>query len=170
MSWPAFRHDCIFWIYLWPLFQPSVAKNFSLTFHFYVPGCLPHVDDLKGQCQEIFSSGYFHGSSSHKSLKITLRSFWSFSKILGDIRKLRKTTSINEKGCKQCHWCQWHRSKYWKNIRLLTPYSDFKEKNYLYVYSTSEGVQTKWLTFFRRKIFSICHWCQRYLWCTLSYE
>jgi hypothetical protein len=33
-----------------------------------------------------------------------------------------------------------------------------------------KGAQTKLLTFFCLKIFSICHWCRWHRWCTLSRE
>jgi hypothetical protein len=55
---------------------------------------------LKGQCHEIVASGFFHESSSPKPLKIALGSFQIFSKILGDIRKSRCSTSINDTGGK----------------------------------------------------------------------
>jgi hypothetical protein len=48
---------------------------------------------LKGQCQEIIFSGFFHLSSFPKPLKITSGSgsFGFFSKLRGDIRKSRCT-------------------------------------------------------------------------------
>ncbi len=55
----------------------------------------------------------------------------------------------------------------WANIGIKV---NFKEKIYLNVYSTTHGVQTKLLTFFRRKIFSIGHWCQGHRWRTMSCE
>jgi hypothetical protein len=42
-----------------------------------------------------FASGFFHESSSPKSLKITLGSFRNFSEIRGDIPKSRCTIGIN---------------------------------------------------------------------------
>jgi hypothetical protein len=45
--------------------------------------------------------------------------------------------------------------KKWNNIRLLTPESELKEKIYLYVNSTNQDVQTKYLKLFLLKIFSI---------------
>jgi hypothetical protein len=53
---------------------------------------------LKGQCHEIFDSGFFHESPSPKPLIITLGSFRIFLKILGDIRNSRCTTGVNDTG------------------------------------------------------------------------
>jgi hypothetical protein len=47
---------------------------------------------LQGQCHEIFASGFYHESSSHKPLKKTLGSFLTFSKIRGYIRTSISTT------------------------------------------------------------------------------
>jgi hypothetical protein len=47
---------------------------------------------LKGQCHEIFASGFFHESPFPKPLKMTLGSIRIFSKIRRDIRKSRCTT------------------------------------------------------------------------------
>jgi hypothetical protein len=47
-----------------------------------------------------FASGFFHESSSPKSLKITLGSFQIFPKIQGDTHKSRCTTSIIKTGDK----------------------------------------------------------------------
>jgi hypothetical protein len=46
----------------------------------------------------LFASGFFHESSSAKSLKITLGSFQIFSKIRRDICKSWCTTGINDTG------------------------------------------------------------------------
>ncbi len=58
-----------------------------------------------------FASGFFHESSSPKSLKITLWSLQFFSKICKDIHRSKCTTGINiQQHCWQiCHWCQRHR-------------------------------------------------------------
>ena len=58
------------------------------------------MSPLKGQCHEIFASGFFHESPSLKPLKITLGSFQFYSKIRGDIRKSRCTTGVNDTGGK----------------------------------------------------------------------
>ncbi len=58
------------------------------------------VTYLKGQCHEIFCFRFFHESPSPKLLIITLGSFRIFSKIRGDIRKSRCTTSVNDTGGK----------------------------------------------------------------------
>ena len=55
---------------------------------------------LKGQCQEIFASGFFHESVSPKPLSIPLGPFRIFSKIRGDIRSSRLTTGISDTGGK----------------------------------------------------------------------
>jgi hypothetical protein len=49
-------------------------------------------DRLKGQCHEIFASGFFLEPVSPKSLIIPLGPFRNFSKILGDIRSSRFAT------------------------------------------------------------------------------
>jgi hypothetical protein len=53
---------------------------------------------LKGQCHEIFSTGFFRESSSLKPLIIALGLLRIFSKIRGDICKSRCTTGINDTG------------------------------------------------------------------------
>jgi hypothetical protein len=51
---------------------------------------------LKGQCHEFFASGFFHEPSSPKHQKNNIRGmFRIFSKIRGDIRKSRCTTSAS---------------------------------------------------------------------------
>jgi hypothetical protein len=55
---------------------------------------------LKGQCHEIFASGFFYESVSPKPLSIPLGPFRIFSKIRGDIRSSRLTTGINDTGDK----------------------------------------------------------------------
>jgi hypothetical protein len=52
---------------------------------------------LKGQCHEIFASGFFHESSFTKSLKITKG---HFPKIRADVRKSKCTTGISDTGGK----------------------------------------------------------------------
>ncbi len=137
---------------------------------------------FKGTVSGVFSSGYFHESSSHKSLKITLRSFQIFAKILGDIRKLRWTTGINETaayfatrttglldtGGKLATQCQ----RFWQKI--CRGVND-AEAN---IGTISDWLHLKWILrkkiiylftqYPRRKIFSICHRCQRHWWWTLS--
>jgi hypothetical protein len=44
--------------------------------------CPKSFRPLKGQCHEIFASGFFHESSSPKSLKKALRSFQFFQKFV----------------------------------------------------------------------------------------
>jgi hypothetical protein len=58
------------------------------------------TSSLKGQCHEIFASGFFHESPSPNPLIITVGSFRIFSKIRGDIRKSKFTTSVNDTGGK----------------------------------------------------------------------
>ncbi len=48
---------------------------------------------LKGQWHEIFNFGFFHESVSPKPLSIPSGPFRNFSKILGDIRSARCTTT-----------------------------------------------------------------------------
>ena len=55
---------------------------------------------LKGQCHEIFASGFFHESVSPQLQSIPFRPFRIFSKICGDIRESRCTTGINDTGGK----------------------------------------------------------------------
>ncbi len=71
--------------------------NEKTVFNFKVPyTCIA----LKGQCTRYFVSGFFHESSSSKTLKITLGSFRIFSKIRGDIRKSRCITGVVDTGGK----------------------------------------------------------------------
>jgi len=51
---------------------------------------------LKGQCHEIFASGFFHESVSPKPLSIPVGPFRIFKKIRGDIRSSRLTTGIKD--------------------------------------------------------------------------
>ncbi len=51
---------------------------------------------LKDRVTRFFLQVFFHESSSHKPLQITVGSFQIFSKILGVIRKWRCTTGIND--------------------------------------------------------------------------
>jgi hypothetical protein len=55
-------------------------------------------NDLKGQCHEIFASGFFHESVSPMPLSIPLGPIRIFSRIRGDIRSSRLTTGINDTG------------------------------------------------------------------------
>ncbi len=60
--------------------------------------CLEIVTALKGQCHEIFCFWFFSWISFPQPESILLRQFGIFSKIRGDIRKSRCTTSINDSG------------------------------------------------------------------------
>jgi hypothetical protein len=71
--------------------QTQLINKNKKTWAKYTPLTL-----LKGQCHEIFASGFFHESPSPKLLIITLGSFRIFSKIRGDIRKSRFTTGVND--------------------------------------------------------------------------
>jgi hypothetical protein len=55
---------------------------------------------LKGQCHEIFASGFFHESIFPQTQSIPLGPFKIFSKIHGDICKSRCTTGISDTGGK----------------------------------------------------------------------
>jgi hypothetical protein len=55
---------------------------------------------LKGQCHEIFASGFFLESVSPKPLIIPLGPFRNFSKIRGDIRSPRFATGVSDTGGK----------------------------------------------------------------------
>ncbi len=65
--------------------RPSKAQHYRNTFH------------LKGQCHEIFDSGFFHESVSPKPLS---RPFQILSKIREDIRSSRCTTNVVDTGGK----------------------------------------------------------------------
>jgi hypothetical protein len=60
------------------------------------------LHDLKGQCHEIFCFRFFSWITFPQApdTVITLGSFRIFSKIRGDIRKLRCTTGVNDTGGK----------------------------------------------------------------------
>ncbi len=63
--------------------------------------------------------------------------------------------------CHRCHWHRW-RADTWKWT--------WRQK-FIYMFPLlPKGGQTKLLKFFWLKIFSICHWCQRHWWQTLSCE
>jgi hypothetical protein len=111
---------------------------------------------------------FFHESSSPKHLKITSGSFQKFSKIGSDIRKSMWTlvsmtlavnfafgtagvvdtsgkfatdindTSFNDNGCKNYHWCQIGTISDSLHLKV-----NLKKKNYLYLTSTTKGVQAK---------------------------
>ncbi len=67
---------------------------------------LTTLQNLKGQCHEIFDFWFFfHESVSPKPQGIPLRPFWIFSKLHGDIRSSRCTTSVADPGGK------------WKNLQ-----------------------------------------------------
>ncbi len=70
--------------------------NDNLIWQPYVILCMC----LKGQCEKIFVSGFFHESSFLKTLKKTLGSFQRFSKIHGDIHNSRRITGIIYTSCK----------------------------------------------------------------------
>jgi hypothetical protein len=55
---------------------------------------------LKGQCHEIFASGFFYESVSPQLQSIPLGPFRICSKIRGDIRKSKCTTGVNDTGGK----------------------------------------------------------------------
>ncbi len=63
---------------------------------------------LKGQCHEIFASGFFLESVSPKPLIILSGPFGIFSKIRGDIRSSRFATGVVDTGGK------------WKKSYLVT--------------------------------------------------
>ncbi len=89
------------------------------------------------------------------------------------------------------HWYQRHRRQIFLpvSLLLLPPVSTILEANNGNNYQTAtnlkwtwrkkiiymltllhKGAQKKLRKFFWLKIFSICHWCQRHRWCTLSWE
>ncbi len=91
---------CIFYIFCcspknkFPFWMGNVLTSVTAPHH------EDNVSFLKGQCHEIFCFRFFHESPSPKPLIITLGSFQIFSKIRGDIRKSRCTTSVNDTGGK----------------------------------------------------------------------
>jgi hypothetical protein len=62
---------------------------------------------LRDSVTTFLASGFFHKSPFPKPLKITLGSFWIFSKTRRDIRKSRCTTGINNTCGKFGHWYNW---------------------------------------------------------------
>jgi hypothetical protein len=83
----------------WLLFEDGLGpwRRMSVCFLVVVFSLLPLKRD---SVTRFFASGFFHESPSSKPLKITLGSFRIFSKILGDIRKSRCTTGVNDTGGK----------------------------------------------------------------------
>ncbi len=69
-----------------------------------------------------------------------------------------------------CHWCEQH--KLWQIMGTISSCLHLKvtlKKKCIYMLTLlPKGVQTKYLKLLWLKIFSICHWCQRHQWCTLS--
>jgi hypothetical protein len=61
---------------------------------------IAQVFPYRDSATRLFASVFFHESYSPKPLKITLGSFRIFFEILGDIRKSRYTTGINDTGGK----------------------------------------------------------------------
>jgi hypothetical protein len=108
--------------------------------------------NLKGTVYpKFFASGFFHESSSPNPLKITLGSFWIFSKILRDIRKSRCTTGINDtsgKFCRQYRRCSWYR---WQIMRTISDCwhlkINLKEILYPYINSTTQRCQKNYSNF-----------------------
>ncbi len=87
-------------VYLWAIY---ILYSQDWSTHFLAAKYCRQADRgsiLKGQCHEIFASGFFHESVSPKPLSIPLGPFRIFSKIRGDIRSLRLTTGINDTGGK----------------------------------------------------------------------
>ena len=74
------------------------------------------LKNLKGQCHEIFASGFFLESVSPKPLIIPLGSFRIFSKIPGDIRSSRFATGVNDTGSK------WKKSSIRKILIILVTF------------------------------------------------
>jgi hypothetical protein len=70
--------------------------------------------------------------------------------------------------------CQWCQRQWWQIMGTISDYShlkvNLKEKIYSYVNSTNQRYPNKTIKTFLIKEFSICHRCQRHLWCTLSCE
>jgi len=58
------------------------------------------MQNLKGQCHEIFCFWFFHESVSPQYQSIPFRPFRIFSKIRGDIRESSCTTGVNDTGGK----------------------------------------------------------------------
>jgi hypothetical protein len=61
--------------------------------------------------RKFFASGFFHGLSSPKPLKITSGPFKFFRKFTEVLASPRCTTGINDTGGKFCHkycWCCWY--------------------------------------------------------------
>ncbi len=146
---------------------------------------------LKGQCHEIFFSGFFHGSASPQPQSIPLGPFQIFPKIRGDICKTRCTIGINYTGGKfstgvndtggniatvindtgskfSVCWYLWQNMETISGCRLLKV--NLKAKVYIYVNSTTQMCPNKIIKIFWLKIFSICHWCHRHRWRILSRE
>ncbi len=132
----------------------------------------------------VFLQVFFHESSSPKPLEITIRQFQFFSKIRRDIRKARctknlpllsKTLAANLPPVSTTPVPRRLTVNFPAVLLvLLIPVAimNLKKKNYLYVNFTTQRYPNKIfkLSWLKVLIFSICHQCQRHLWCTLSYE
>ncbi len=80
---------------------------------------------LKGQCHEIFASGFFKKSVPPQPQRISLRPFRIFSKIRGDIRSSRFATGVNDTGGK------WKKSSIRKILIILFGYLWVVEETYI---------------------------------------
>ncbi len=83
------------------------------------------VENLKGQCHEIFASGSFHESVFPQPQSIPLRPFQIFSKIHGDIRSTRFATGVNDTSGK------WKKSSIRKTLIILFGHLWVVEETYI---------------------------------------
>jgi hypothetical protein len=78
-----------------------------------------------GECHEIFCFGFFHKSVSAQPQSYSLGPFRIVSKIRGDIRKQRCTTSVNDTGSKIAAGINDTGGKFATGIISMTPAANF---------------------------------------------
>ncbi len=142
--------------------------------------CTPLI--LKGQCHKIFCFRFFSWIIFPQASKntVTLGSLQIFLKILGQVAPPVSTTPVAnlppaspilmakvpttpaEKFCPWYCLCRWY---WWKIMGTMSDclHSKANLKKLIYMLTQTKYLKLLWL-----KIFSICHQCQRHLWCTLS--
>ena len=119
-----------------------------------------YIDDLKGQCHEIFCFWFFSWISFPQASDYTIRAVSSF------FENLRRYSQL-----KVDHWYQRHQ---WKTMRSISGWGylkvNMKAKINIYVNSTIQRCPNKIIKIFLSEDFFICHRCQRHQWSTLSCE
>ncbi len=127
----------------------------------YCSSITPVTRPFKGTVSRDFLLLVFYESVSPQPQSIPLGPFRIFSKICGDIRKSRCTTSINDTSGKFCH--QFHQCCLYRWLTMGTISGcrylevNMKAKNFIYVNSTIQRCPNKIIKIFLIEDFFICH-------------